>query len=67
MGYPRCAAIASRSEAATGARLCEAPLDAMFCRVRADVAQPVEQRFRNPRFAPRDKFTSSHSREHGRP
>ena len=29
-------------------RLCEAPLDAMFCALPADVAQPVEQRFRKP-------------------
>ena len=28
--------------------LCDAPLDAMFCPFPADVAQPVEQRFRKP-------------------
>jgi hypothetical protein len=30
--------------------LCEAPLDAMFCPLPADVAQLVEQRFRNSRL-----------------
>ena len=39
---------ASHSEAATAARLCEAPLDAIFCPLPADVAQLVEQRFRKP-------------------
>ena len=29
-------------------RLCQAPADAMFCPLRADVAQLVEQRFRKP-------------------
>ena len=38
----------SQSEAATAVRLCEGPLDAMFCPVPADVAQLVEQRFRKP-------------------
>jgi len=33
----------------------------------ADVAQLVEQRFRNPVFAPRSTFAPSHGCEHGRP
>jgi hypothetical protein len=40
--------ITSHSEAATPVRLCEGPLDAMFCPFPADVAQLVEQRFRKP-------------------
>ena len=43
---------ALHSEAATVVRLCEGPLDAMFCAFPADVAQLVEQRFRNPMNRP---------------
>jgi hypothetical protein len=41
--------------------------NAMFAPARADVAQLVEQRFRNPVFAPRDTFAPSHGCEHARP
>jgi hypothetical protein len=40
--------------------------DAMFGRARADVAQLVEQRFRNPVFAPREILAPSHRCEHAR-
>ena len=46
--YVRHVPFASHSEAATAVRLCEGPLDAMFCPFPADVAQLVEQRFRKP-------------------
>jgi hypothetical protein len=58
---------ASRSEAAEAERLCQVLADAMFCPIRADVAQLVEQRFRNLTLAPRELFAPKHTHEHERP
>jgi hypothetical protein len=46
--FARLGSSASHSEAATGESLYRAPVNAMFCPRRADVAQLVEQRFRKP-------------------
>src|SRR4030095_7406935 len=51
-------------------RLCEGPLDAMFCTLPADVAQPVEARFVN-RFSAEEAIrslgTSANAGERKRP
>ena len=58
--------MAPRSEAATGRALVSGAGGCNVCTARADVAQLVEQRFRNIVFAPRKTFAPSHGCEHER-